>query len=88
MARAERANLTSVKKLLASFVLDRSGETTAQLEADFGDLLLFMIHLADKEGVDLIRAGQRQVERRARALPQVCCAQNVLSPRKPNALTV
>jgi len=71
MARAERANLSSVKKLLASFVLDRSGETTAQLEADFGDLLLFMIHLADKEGVDLIRAGQRQVERRARTLPKV-----------------
>ena len=71
MARAERANLSTVKKLLASFVLDRSGETTAQLEADFGDLLLFMIHLADKEGVDLIRAGQRQVERRARTLPQV-----------------
>jgi hypothetical protein len=71
MARAERANLSTVKKLLASFVLDRSGETTAQLEADFGDLLLFMIHLADKEGVDLIRAGQRQVERRARTLPKV-----------------
>lgn len=71
MARAERANLSTVKKLLASFVLDRSGETTAQLEADFGDLLLFMIHLADKEGVDLIRAGQRQVERRTRTLPKV-----------------
>jgi response regulator of citrate/malate metabolism len=71
MAREERANLTSVKKLLTSFVLDRSGETTTQLEADFGDLLLFMIHLADKEGVDLIRAGQRQVERRARILPKV-----------------
>lgn len=71
MARGERANLTSVKKLLTSFVLDRSGETTTQLEADFGDLLLFMIHLADKEGVDLIRAGQRQVERRARILPKV-----------------
>ncbi len=71
MAREEKANLTSVKKLLTSFVLDRSGESNAQLEADFGDLLLFMIHLADKEGVDLIRAGQRQVERRARTLPQV-----------------
>ena len=71
MARAEKADLTSVKKLLTSFVLDRSGESTARLEAEFGDLLLFMIHLADKEGVDLIRAGQRQVERRARTLPQV-----------------
>jgi hypothetical protein len=29
-----------------------------------------MIHLADKEGIDLIRAGQRQVERRAKTLPR------------------
>jgi hypothetical protein len=69
MVRQEKADLSSVKKLLTNFVLDRSGESTAQLEADFGDLLLFMIHLADKEGVDLIRAGQRQVERRARSAP-------------------
>jgi response regulator of citrate/malate metabolism len=70
MVRQEKTDLSSVKKLLTSFVLDRSGESTAQLEAEFGDLLLFMIHLADKEGVDLIRAGQRQVERRARSSPQ------------------
>jgi response regulator of citrate/malate metabolism len=70
MVRQEKTDLSSVKKLLTSFVLDRSGESTAQLEAEFGDLLLFMIHLADKEGVDLIRAGQRQVESRAKSSPQ------------------
>jgi hypothetical protein len=70
MVRQEKADLSSVKKLLTSFVLNRPGDSTAQLEAEFGDLLLFMIHLADKEGVDLIRAGQRQVERRARSSPQ------------------
>jgi NTP pyrophosphatase (non-canonical NTP hydrolase) len=69
MVRQEKADLSSVKKLLTSFVLNRPGDSTAQLEAELGDLLLFMIHLADKEGVDLIRAGQRQVERRARSAP-------------------
>ena len=45
MVRQEKADLSSVKQLLTSFALDRSGDSTAQLEAEFGDLLLFMIHL-------------------------------------------
>lgn len=71
MARNQKADLTTVKKVLTSFALGRSGESAVQLEAEFGDLLLFIIHLADKEGIDLIRAGQRQVERRARTMPRV-----------------
>jgi len=71
MARMQKADLTTVKKVLTSFALGRSQESVTQLEAEFGDLLLFMIHLADREGIDLIRAGQRQVERRAKTMPRV-----------------
>lgn len=67
----QKTDLTTVKKVLTSFALSRTRESATQLEAEFGDLLLFMIHLADREGIDLIRAGQRQVERRAKTLPRV-----------------
>jgi NTP pyrophosphatase (non-canonical NTP hydrolase) len=70
MARVRKPDLATVKKVLADFALSRSGEPAEQLEAEFGDLLLFLIHLADKEGIDLIRAGQQQVERRAKTLPR------------------
>jgi response regulator of citrate/malate metabolism len=70
MARIQKADLTTVKKVLTSFALGRTQDSAVQLEAEFGDLLLFMIHLADKQGIDLIRAGQRQVERRARTMPR------------------
>ena len=70
MARIQKADLTTVKKVLTSFALGRMQDSTVQLEAEFGDLLLFMINLADKQGIDLLRAGQRQVERRAKTLPR------------------
>jgi response regulator of citrate/malate metabolism len=70
MAEIQRTDLTTVKKVLTSFALGRMQDSTVQLEAEFGDLLLFMINLADKQGIDLLRAGQRQVERRAKTLPR------------------
>lgn len=71
MAQAEKVDLTAVKKILTNFARRRAGDSASALEAEFGDLLLFMIHLADKEGIDLIRAGQRQVERRAKGMPRL-----------------
>ena len=70
MAEIQRTDLTTVKKVLTSFALGRMQDSTVQLEAEFGDLLLFMINLADKQGIDLLRAGQRQVERRAKTMPR------------------
>ncbi len=70
MAQIKKADLATVKKVLTSFTLGRTQDSALQLEAEFGDLLLFMIRLADKQGIDLIRAGQRQVERRAKSVPR------------------
>ena len=70
MAEIQKTDLTTVKKVLTSFALGRTQDSSVQLEAEFGDLLLFMINLADKQGIDLLRAGQRQVERRAKTMPR------------------
>ena len=70
MAEIQRTDLTTVKRVLTSFARGRTQDSTVQLEAEFGDLLLFMINLADKQGIDLLRAGQRQVERRAKTMPR------------------
>ena len=70
MAENQKTDLTTVKKVLTSFALGRTQDSTVQLEAEFGDLLLFIINLANKQGIDLLRAGQRQVERRARSMPR------------------
>ena len=70
MAENQKTDLTTVKKVLTSFALGRTQDSTVQLEAEFGDLLLFIINLANKQGIDLLRAGQRQVERRAKTMPR------------------
>ena len=70
MAQIKKVDLTTVKKVLTSFASGRTPESALQLEAEFGDLLLFMIRLADKQGIDLFRAGRRQVERRAKTMPR------------------
>jgi NTP pyrophosphatase (non-canonical NTP hydrolase) len=70
MAGIQKTDLTTVKRVLTRFALGRTQDSSVQLEAEFGDLLLFMINLADKQGIDLIRAGQRQVERRAKTMPR------------------
>jgi NTP pyrophosphatase (non-canonical NTP hydrolase) len=70
MAQDQKTDLTTVKKVLTSFALGRTQDSAVQLEAEFGDLLLFMINLADKQGIDLLRAGKRQIERRARTQPR------------------
>ena len=70
MAEIQKTDLTTVKKVLTSFALGRTQDPTVQLEAEFGDLLLFMINLADRQGIDLLRAGQRRVEHRAKTMPR------------------
>ena len=40
-----------------------------RMESDFGELLLYLVSLADKVGVDLIDAGQNVIDRRAPRTP-------------------
>jgi NTP pyrophosphatase (non-canonical NTP hydrolase) len=58
--------LSTVKATLARFAASRAGAPQEQTEREFGELLLYLIRLAEKNGVDLISASERQVESRAK----------------------
>lgn len=67
-------DLRHVKDLLNDFANERIKLPHAQLEREFGDLLLYLVRLAERLEVDLISAGQRQIDRLAAISP-------VLAPR-------
>jgi hypothetical protein len=58
--------LSTVKTTLTRFAASRAGMPREQSEREFGELLLYLIRLAEKNGVDLIRAGERQVDDRSK----------------------
>jgi NTP pyrophosphatase (non-canonical NTP hydrolase) len=58
--------LSTVKTTLTRFAASRAGVPREQTEREFGELLLYLIRLAEKHGIDLIGAGERQVESRSK----------------------
>jgi hypothetical protein len=58
-------DLQMLKEHLHAFAQERVGAPHGQNEADFGELLLYLIQLADHIGVDLMAAGEKIIERRA-----------------------
>lgn len=62
-------DLRLVKDLLNDFANERSKLPHAQLEREFGDLLLYLVRLAERLEVDLIGAGQKQIDRLAAISP-------------------
>ena len=57
--------LSTVKTTLTRFAQSRANLPREQSEREFGELLLCLIRLAAKNGVDLIYAGERQVDDRS-----------------------
>jgi len=62
-------DLRSVKNTLHDFALNRAGAPRERLEGDFGELLLYLIGLADKLDVDLIAAAEKQIQQRGARPP-------------------
>jgi hypothetical protein len=62
-------DLRHLKDLLNEFANERTKLPHAQLEREFGDLLLYLVRLAERLDVDLISAGQRQIDRLAAISP-------------------
>ncbi len=62
-------DLRLVKDLLNDFANERAKLPHAQLEREFGDLLLYLVRLAERLEVDLISAGQKQIDRLAAISP-------------------
>jgi hypothetical protein len=62
-------DLRSVKKTLHDFAFNRAEAPRERLEGEFGELLLYLIRLADKVGVDIIAAGEKQIQQRGAHSP-------------------
>ena len=61
--------LADVKRLLDQFAASRAGRSRKEAEAEYGDLLLYLILLAGKSGVDLVAGANLELDRRARDTP-------------------
>jgi NTP pyrophosphatase (non-canonical NTP hydrolase) len=71
MAQDHRdVTLAEVKLLLEQFAASRASKPREDVESDYGDLLLYLIHLAGKSGVDLVAGANVELDRKARDLPR------------------
>ena len=71
MAREHpEATLADVKRLLDQFAASRADKPRKDVEAEYGDLLLYLILLAGKSGVDLVAGANVELDRWARDLPR------------------
>lgn len=66
----KEVSLADVKLLLGQFAASRAHEPVKVVELEYGDLLLYLIRLADKSGIDLMTGANRALDRRARAMPR------------------
>jgi NTP pyrophosphatase (non-canonical NTP hydrolase) len=59
-----------VRRLLDRFAASRADKPRKDVEAEYGDLLLYLILLAGKSGVDLVAGANVELDRRARDVPR------------------
>jgi hypothetical protein len=62
--------LADVKRLLDQFAASRANKSGKEVETEYGDLLLYLILLAGKSGVDLVAGANIELDRRARDTPR------------------
>jgi NTP pyrophosphatase (non-canonical NTP hydrolase) len=58
--------LADIKRLLDQFAASRGGKPRREVEAEFGDLLLYLIFLAGKSRIDLMAGANRELSGLAR----------------------
>ncbi len=66
----EETTLAQVKQLLDHFSASRAGRPREEVQAEYGELLLYLILLAGKSGVDLVAGANVELERMARDVPR------------------
>ena len=71
MSNTERVSMGTVKAMLARFASGHATSSRATSAREFGDLLLYLVRLADKAGVDLIAAGEQRLAEKADRMPKV-----------------
>jgi NTP pyrophosphatase (non-canonical NTP hydrolase) len=70
MANQIRLSLGAVKATIARFAAGQESVPQATREREFGDLLLYLIRLAEQCGVDLIAASEQRVAEKASRMPK------------------
>jgi NTP pyrophosphatase (non-canonical NTP hydrolase) len=55
--------LADVKRRLDQFAASRADKPRTEVEAEYGDLLLYLVFLAGKSGVDLLAGANRELDR-------------------------
>jgi NTP pyrophosphatase (non-canonical NTP hydrolase) len=65
------ATVADVKQLLDRFAASRADKPRKDVEAEYGDLLLYLILLAGKSGVDLVAGANRELDHKARDTPRL-----------------
>jgi hypothetical protein len=60
-----------VRRLLDQFAASRAHKPRKEAEAEYGDVLLYLILLAGKAGVDLLAGANRELDVMARDRPQL-----------------
>jgi NTP pyrophosphatase (non-canonical NTP hydrolase) len=66
----KETTLADVKQLLDRFAASRTDKPRKDVETEYGDLLLYLILLAGKSGVDLVAGANVELDRRARDTPR------------------
>lgn len=62
--------LADVRRLLDQFAESRADKPRKEVEGEYGELLLYLILLAGKSGVDLVAGANVELDRRAREAPR------------------
>jgi NTP pyrophosphatase (non-canonical NTP hydrolase) len=71
MARENsEVTLADVKRLLDQFAASRANKPCKDVESEYGELLLYLILLAGKSGVDLVAGANVELDRKARDMPR------------------
>lgn len=60
--------VAEVKQLLDRFAASRTNRSRRDVEVEYGDLLLYLILLAGKSGVDLVAGANVELDRRGRGV--------------------
>ena len=66
----DEVTLADVKRLLDQFAASRAHKPRKEAEAEYGDVLLYLIYLASKSGVDLLAGANRALDDKVQDKPR------------------
>ena len=71
MTQPTPISVAAIKQLLDAYAAACAGAPREQVEKEFGELLLYLVRLADRLEFDLIAAGEKHIARLAQNSPRL-----------------